>query len=300
MQNLQQLVQSVIVNALREDVGSGDITSRAMLPSSKRIRARIAAKAPGIVAGTRMACWAFEAVDPKVRCRILRQDGQSIRKGEIIIAVDGSAHGIFAAERVALNSLGHLCGIATLTREFVRRAGAPTVQILDTRKTHHGLRGLEKYAVRMGGGHNHRMGMDDAVLIKTNHLRLMGRGARGKGQESMIQHAIQRAKRRCPGKLIEIEVTSLSELKAALAGWPDVIMLENWRMADIRKAVRLRASISARSPLPVPCAPPLLEVSGGVTLANVRQIAASGVDRISIGRLTHSAPALDVSLRVDV
>lgn len=291
MDELRRLVKSVILNALQEDLAGRDITTRSVIPAKQRIQARVLAKSSGVVAGTQMAWWVFEAMDPKMRCRVLRQDGQAVKRGQAILQLEGTAHAIFAAERTALNLLGHLSGIATLTHAFVERIRPSSVTILDTRKTLPGLRALEKYAVKVGGGCNHRMGMDDAVLIKTNHLKVL-RGPKGKDGH-VIRDAVRKAQERQPGKLIEIEVSNLTELRAALEARPDVVMLDNWPLAQLKRAVRLRNTISF-----APHPPTLLEVSGGVTLKNIKQIARSGIDRISIGRLTHSAPALDVALHV--
>ena len=248
-----------------------------------------------MAAGVRTAALTFMTLDPSLRCRLHVHSGATLSPGKPILTVEGRARSIFAAERVALNVLMHLSGIATLTNQFVRKVRGTRARILDTRKTLPGLRMLEKYAVGAGGGHNHRRGLDDAVLIKTNHLKAMGQGAgdRGRGKAELIQQAVTQAKRRNPGKFIEIEVTNLTEFRAALAARPNAILLDNWNVRDIRKAVRLRSALPRASRLS-----PLLEISGGVTLANVRAIARAGVDRISIGRLTHSAPALDISLKV--
>ena len=268
---------ALIRRALREDLGTGDLTSRAVLPASLRIRAHVIAKAAGVVAGATVAQRVFQTVDRRIRCTIRRGDAQRVRRGEVILTLSGHARAILAAERTALNVLGHLSGIATLTRGFVDRVAPSRVAILDTRKTLPGLRALEKYAVRVGGGQSHRFDLAAAVLIKTNHLRASG---------IAIHTAVARAKQFARGKQVEIEVTNLREFRAAMKAQPTVILLDNWSVPAIRRAVRVRHASS------------LLEVSGGVTPENVRAIAKTGVDRISIGRLTHSAPALDLSLRV--
>lgn len=284
-------VAPLLRTALREDRADQDVTSRAAIPPAQRIRARIIAKSPGVLAGGPVAAWTFLTQDPSLRCRLLRRDGAALAKGVAILDVEGLARSIFAAERTALNLLGHLSGIATVTRAFVRRAGS-RVEILDTRKTLPGLRELEKYAVRIGGGHSHRMHLQDAVLIKTNHLRAFESEMRWRmdGAE-LIQRMIRQAKAVRPKRFVEVEVTDLRELEAALLARPDAILLDNWRAADIKHAVALRNAASRQRR-------PLLEVSGGVTLANVGAIARTGVERISIGRLTHSAPSLNLALRV--
>ncbi len=284
--------------ALREDAAGRDITSRAVLPANTRIKARVVAKAPGVLAGVKLAALVFTTLDPALRCAPKRRDGARLVRGATILTVEGRARSIFAAERTALNLLGHLSGVATLTRAFVDRVQPLTdVDILDTRKTLPGLRALEKYAVQVGGGVSHRADLAEAVLIKTNHLRAMRHGEFGIRNSEFgmpIQEAVAKAKRLRPKKFVEVEVTNLRELSAALQAKPDAILLDNWSLKDIKKAAFLRYS-AFRIPH---SALPLLEASGGVTLANVRAIAKTGVDRISIGRLTHSAPAFDVSLHV--
>ncbi len=286
---------ALIRRALQEDLGVGDITTKAVVPPKRRIRAQIIAKAPGIVAGAAVAQRVFQILDQRIRCRIRRKDGQRVRRGDAILSVHGNARTMLAAERTALNFLGHLSGVATLTRAFVDRVKPYRVAILDTRKTLPGLRALEKYAVRVGGGRSHRASLSEAVLMKTNHLRALarGEGSRVKGVGQIIERSIQRAKAVYPRAFIEVEVRNLAELHAALLANPDAVLLDNWAISDIRKAILLRN----RSPFTTHPSP-LLEVSGGVTLRNVRAIAQTGVERISIGRLTHSAPALDVSLQV--
>ncbi len=278
-----------IRQCLREDVGAGDVTSRSVIPSARRIRAEVITKQSGVVAGTALTRAIFLAMSRGIRCRIECHDGQRVRAGQAILRLDGPARAILAAERTALNSLGHFSGIATLTAEYVRRVKPHPVKILDTRKTIPSWRVQQKQAVKAGGGWNHRMGLDDAILIKTNHLKVLGQGRYAR-REALIPEAIARAKRRAPGRAIELEVATLAECRAALDAGVEMILLDNMRVADIRRAVQWRNQR--------PSPRPLLEVSGGVTLENVRQLAATGVDRISVGRLTHSAPALDVSLRV--
>ena len=278
--------------SLKEDTAQRDVTSRAVIPANARIRARIVAKAPGIAAGVRVAALAFTTFDPSLRCRLHARSGARLSPGTTILTIKGRARSIFAAERTSLNLLGHLSGIATLTRAFAERTRGTRAVILDTRKTLPGLRALEKEAVRAGGGKSHRTNLAEAVLIKTNHLRAKGRGRRAKGN-TLIEIAINEAKRVRPRRFVEVEVVNLREFAAALRARPDAILLDNWSLRDIRKAVALRP------PSPFALHPsPLLEVSGGVTLANVRAIARTGVDHISIGRLTHSAPAIDLSLEV--
>ncbi|MBI4343031.1 MAG: carboxylating nicotinate-nucleotide diphosphorylase [Candidatus Omnitrophica bacterium] len=288
------MILPLIRQALREDGASRDLTSRAVLPADTRIRARILAKSPGVLAGGQVAAWVFQALDRSLRSRLAVKDGVLLRRGQTVLTVEGNARSIFAAERTALNLLGHLSGIATLTREYVRRTQRTYAKILDTRKTLPGLRAAEKYAVRAGGGENHRDSLQDAILIKTNHIKALRLVMRSRlARERAIQVGVAGAKRVRPKRFVEVEVTTLREFEAALEAKPHAILLDNWRLGAIRRAVRLaHASLGTRHS-------PLIEVSGGVTLQNVRAIATTGVDRISIGRLTHSAPSLDMSLVVD-
>ncbi|MBI2885385.1 MAG: carboxylating nicotinate-nucleotide diphosphorylase [Candidatus Omnitrophica bacterium] len=277
-------VNALIRQALEEDRAAQDLTSRLLLPPSQHVEGVILAKQPGIVAGVQVCRDTFLTLNRRIRCAVTRRDGQPVRAGQTILSVRGPARAIFAAERTALNFLGHLSGIATLTARFVQRVTPHRVAILDTRKTIPGLRDAEKSAVRSGGGHSHRLHLADAILIKTNHLKALG-----KPRSEAIWAAVARAKRARPSRDVIVEAANLAEFRAALAMRPDVILLDNWTAPVMRQAVRLRNAIGRR---------PLLEASGGVTLANIRAIAATGVERISIGRLTHSAPALDVSLRI--
>lgn len=272
-------VLPLIRQALTEDRARQDITSRILVPASQHLTARMVAKSSGVVAGIQLAILTFKTLDPSLRCRQHVRSGDKVSSGTTILTVQGKARSIFAAERTALNFVMHLSGIATLTRAFVDRARGTRAKILDTRKTLPGLRALAKYAVHAGGGRNHRGDLAQAILIKTNQLRAV--------PEQTIAQAINEAKRVRPHRFVEIEVASMNEFQAALAADPDAILLDNWSPAAIRQAVKLRRG-----------AKPLLEVSGGVTLANVRALARTGIDRISIGRLTHSAPALDFSLKV--
>lgn len=292
----RKAVQPLIKAALREDAARRDLTSQRVIPPGLCIRARIIAKAPGVLAGGSAAAWIFQACDRSLRCRLQAHSGAKLSPGKTILIVEGHARSIFAAERTALNFLGHLCGIATLTRRYVERVRGTRAQIFDTRKTLPSLRALEKYAVRIGGGFNHRRDLSDALLIKTNHFKaLMARSSPQSIVDGpqLIQRAIERAKRVRPKKFVEVEVTNMREFQAALKAKPNAILLDNWSLKDIRKAVALRNRGLWTMDRGL-----ILEVSGGVTLANVRAIARTGVDRISIGRLTHSAPALDVSLTV--
>jgi nicotinate-nucleotide pyrophosphorylase (carboxylating) len=263
--------------ALSEDIGSGDITSQALLDNRPSGKAIIVAKQEGILAGLPVAKMVFLAVNPRVVLRMLKRDGDRIKKGEKIASVQGKAKDILSAERTALNFVQRLSGIATLTARYVDKIRGTKARILDTRKTTPGLRALEKYAVSAGGGQNHRMGLFDMVLIKENHLKAAGG----------ISNAIVRARSKSRGKKIEVEVRNLNEVREAVESKPDWIMLDNMRIDQMRKAVRMIRSAGRAVKI---------EASGNVTLKNVRNIALTGVDFISVGALTHSAPALDMSL----
>jgi nicotinate-nucleotide pyrophosphorylase (carboxylating) len=270
------LIDPVVRAALAEDLGhAGDITSRACIDAGARLAASFVAREAGVVAGLACARLAVAAMDPSARFEAEAADGEAVSPGAVLARVHADARALLAAERVALNLLGRLSGVATLTAAYVAQVAGTRAIIVDTRKTTPGLRTLEKYAVRCGGGVNHRFGLDDAVLIKDNHVAACG----GVGA------ALQRVRERVGHMVkIEVEVDSLEQLAEALEHRPDVIMLDNFRLADLEAAVALAAGRA------------VLEASGGVTLATVRAIARAGVDLISVGALTHSAPVLDIGL----
>lgn len=270
------LIQPIVRAALAEDLGrAGDITAQACVPADARLTADFAARRGGVVAGLSCIRLALAELDPSVTVEPLTADGQAVPASTTLARVSGNARAILTAERTALNLLGRLCGIATLTQDFVDAIAGTSAKITDTRKTTPGLRALEKYAVRCGGGVNHRFGLDDAILIKDNHVAACG----------SVGEAIRRAKT-FAGHLVkvEVEVDSLVQLQEALAHDPDVIMLDNFTLEDMREAVKLADRRVT------------LEASGGVTLDTVRAIAETGVDVISVGALTHSAKVLDIGL----
>jgi len=275
------LVEQAVRAALDEDFGrAGDITSQATIPSEARAKAVIAArKKPGALAGLELAKKAFELVDPSLCFEALAADGDRFSPGAIVARIEGSARGILSAERVALNFLGRMCGVATLTMHYAQAVAHTKAKICCTRKTTPGLRAFEKYAVRCGGGMNHRFGLDDAVLIKDNHIAVAGgvipalRAAKG-----FAGHLVK----------IEIEVDTLDQLREVLAEGADVVLLDNMSPEQLREAV---AMIGGRM---------LAEASGGVALDSVKAIAESGVDLISVGALTHSAPVLDLGLDIEM
>jgi nicotinate-nucleotide pyrophosphorylase (carboxylating) len=270
------LVEPIVRHALEEDLGrAGDITSELTVPAERRILAGLIARRPGVVAGLVAAECAFALVDPALRMTVEIPDGSKAEAGARLAVIEGSARSILTAERVALNFVGHLSGVATATRALVDAVVGTKARIVETRKTTPGLRLLEKYAVRCGGGFNHRFGLDDAVLIKDNHIVAAGG----------IAPAIERV-RAGLGHMakIELEVDSLAQLEEALALGIDTILLDNFSIDDLKRAV---ATTKGRA---------ILEASGNVTLATVRAIAETGVDYISSGAITHSAPSLDVAL----
>ncbi|MFC1666796.1 carboxylating nicotinate-nucleotide diphosphorylase [Candidatus Omnitrophota bacterium] len=287
----------VIMNALKEDVGSGDITTSVVFEKDVNITAEIVAKEECVIAGIDVARWIFDALDERIIFRPLCKDGDGVRKGKRVISLKGSVRSILAGERTVLNFIGRLSGVSTLTSRFVDRARKGNARIFDTRKTTPGLRVLEKYAVVIGGGCNHRMGLWDEILIKDNHLDALRVSSRGL-RSNAVRDGVRTAKAR-GYKNIEIEVNNLKEYSEALDAEPDIIMLDNMKIEDIKKAVRLRRSRSSRKSRTASSElRPALEVSGGVNLGNVARISKTGIDRISIGSLTHSAPSVDFSLGI--
>ena len=273
------LVEPVVRMALAEDLGrGGDITAQACVPEGARMRAVFAARKPGVLAGIGCVRLSLLAMDPAATIRSRLRDGDAFEAGAVLVEAEADARAFLAAERTALNLLGRLCGIATLTRAYVETVAGTDARIADTRKTTPGLRALEKHAVVCGGGVNHRFGLDDAILIKDNHVAVCGG----------VAEAIRRA-RAAAGHLVkvEIEVDGLDQLDEALAERPDVVMLDNFTPDMLREAV---ARVRDRPGRPV------LEASGGVNLQTVRGIAEAGVDVISVGALTHSAASLDIGL----
>ncbi len=275
-------ILQLIQLALQEDLNeAGDRTSNFLIDTPKTGTALIIAKQNGIIAGLPVAEHVFKLVDQKISCKRLVEEGAAVEHADSILSISGSIRGMLTAERTALNFLQRLSGIATLTSKFVEQVQGTNAKILDTRKTTPGLRALEKYAVRVGGGENHRRGLFDMVLIKENHIAVVG------GIHKAVRKVREEMAARNLNLKIEVETRNLEELNEALELAVDRIMLDNMNISQIKKAVQL-----VRGRLQ-------LEVSGGVTLENVREIAETGVDFISIGALTHSAPALDLSLLLE-
>jgi len=274
----------IIKAALREDIGNGDITTKLVIPAKKNTKAVILAKEAGVVCGLHVAKLVFKTVDKRISFKPKVSDGKRVKKEQVLAGLEGRAVSILKAERVALNFLAQLSGIATLTDKFVQKVKPYPVKIMDTRKTTPGLRMLEKCAVSCAGGQNHRMGLWDQVLVKDNHLKNL----KLKIEKFKFKILIEKIKKGAPGKKIEVEVKNLREFKQVLEARPDIIMLDNMSIKDIKQAVKFRNQLRTK-----------LEVSGGVNLNNVRRIAATGVERISVGELTHSAKALDVGLNCE-
>lgn len=276
----QEKLDYIVRHALIEDIGKGDITTQLTIPKDKRIEAKIIVKEDAVVCGLAVAEKTFKAIDTAVKFKPLAREGKQIKSGKIIAELSGKASSILSAERVALNLLSMLSGIATKTREYVEHIEPYPTKITDTRKTFPGLRELQKYAVRVGGGHNHRMGLDEMILIKDNHIKVT------EGYEKLPSVP--------KGFKIEIEVQNLDEFKHALYFKPDVIMLDNMSLEDMKEAVKIRNHTEFTSHHP----PTMLEASGGVDFDTVKRIASIGVDIISVGELTHSVKAIDMSLEV--
>ncbi|MDQ3044204.1 MAG: carboxylating nicotinate-nucleotide diphosphorylase [Chloroflexota bacterium] len=273
---------NIITLALAEDIGSGDITSAVTVPAGTQARGIILAKSAGVLSGLVAVRVTFQRVDPALCFAPRLADGDRIEPGQTIADVSGPARGLLSAERVALNLLQRLSGVATLTAAYVAAVAGTNVRIVDTRKTTPGLRYLEKAAVRHGGGFNHRFGLADGVLIKDNHLAAIG-------GEDRVRRAVRHARASAPHSLrIEVEVTTLDEAREALDAGAEIILLDNMDLATMRAAV---VHVAGRA---------LLEASGGITLERVRAVAETGVDLISVGALTHSAPSLDISLEVSL
>ncbi len=270
--------RDLVDRALKEDLGAGDVTTRLTVPEGARARGLLVSKQDLVVAGLPVAVEVFRVLDPSIRWETTVDEGAEVCAGTQLAEVTGAAATLLAGERVALNFVQHLSGIATQTRRLRAKLAGLKAELLDTRKTLPGLRALEKYAVRAGGGSNHRLRLDDGILIKNNHLRLAGG----------IRQAVERARTNRPqGMKIEVEMTSLAELDEAIDAGADCVLLDNMTPTQVRECV-VRASGRVG-----------LEVSGGISLSNIREYAETGVDYISVGALTHSAPAADVHFLIE-
>ena len=273
------LFKPLVEAALREDLRSGDLTTEALIPAGTRGRAQLNFRVGGIACGMHLARLAFEMLDPAIQIEVLVEDGAPVAAGATAMTIAGAAAAILSAERVALNFAQRLSAIATLTAQFVEQTRGTSARIADTRKTTPGLRLVEKYAVRMGGGAGHRYALDDLILIKDNHIALCGG----------IATAVERARRRVGHAVkIEVECDDLKQVEAAIAARADIILLDNMSLQELRDAVALIDGIA------------LSEASGGVNLETVRAIAQTGVDLISVGALTHGVRSLDIGLDVEI
>lgn len=273
-------IRRAVKLALAEDLGrQGDVTTQATVPATARARAVLRARETLVVCGTEFAATAFRQLSPRVKIKILVGDGQPVKAGTDLMEVSGPARAILSAERVALNFIQRLSGVATLTAAFVAAAGQTGAEIIDTRKTTPGWRNFEKYAVACGGGRNHRIGLFDMVLIKDNHL-----AALRTAKPNAVAAAVQRARQQYPKLRVEVEADTLAQVAQAVAAGADVILLDNMKPAQLRAAVKLVAGRAQT------------EASGGVNLKTIRGIARTGVNFISVGALTHSAPAVDIGL----
>ena len=276
-------LEDIVARALAEDVAWGDLTTEGLVPPELLARGEVLVKASGVLAGLMVLARVFAAVDPAVEVDFHSEDGARVSPGQVVARLRGSARGLLTGERVALNFLQRLSGIATETARYVEALAGLKATIIDTRKTTPGLRSLEKYAVRMGGGQNHRRNLSDGILVKDNHLVAVA------GSGRSLVEAVAQARRRWPHTIkVEVEVDRLDQIEEALAAGADIILLDNMRPDELREAVRL---IEGRA---------LTEASGGVSLGSVREIAETGVDLISVGALTHSARALDISLEIAI
>ncbi|MDX9714520.1 MAG: carboxylating nicotinate-nucleotide diphosphorylase [Dissulfurispiraceae bacterium] len=276
-----EYIKKFLVFALEEDIGSSDITSELTVSSSVSCSAEIIAKEECMVAGIPFVELVFNILDPGIKFENMLTDGSAVSKGDLIGVVSGNARAVLAGERLALNILQRLCGIATLTNRFVDAVRSFDIRVTDTRKTTPGMRYMEKYAVRIGGGYNHRSGLYDGILIKDNHVKVNG----------SISKAVSACKKASHLMKIEIEASTLDEVKEALNSGADVIMLDNMNINDMESAVQY---IKKRT------ADVLVEASGNVTLDNIGEIASTGVDLISSGALTHSAKAADISMNIKI
>jgi nicotinate-nucleotide pyrophosphorylase (carboxylating) len=267
--------RAIVTAALAEDGAGADVTSMSIIATDAVANAALVFRRGGVLAGLAIAALAFAIVDPKIRVDARAADGEFVQPGNVVARIDGPARSMLASERVALNFVGHLSGIATLTRAFVDAVSGTNTHICDTRKTTPGLRALERYAVRCGGGFNHRFNLSDAVLIKDNHIAVAG----------SVAQAVARARAQAaPHLIIEVECESLEQVQAALECSVDAVLLDNMALDQLRAAVAITRGRAVS------------EASGGITLDNVREIAQTGVDVVSIGALTHSAPSADVAL----
>ena len=281
-------VKEIIQKALEEDIGKEDITTLYTIPSFLKVKAKLIAKESLVLCGIDIFGQVFKTLDKNIQIKTLKKDGSEVKKGEVLAVLEGKASAILKGERTALNFLSHLSGIASKTRKFLNKVKKYKVKILDTRKTIPGLRALEKYAVRTGGGLNHRQGLWDGIIIKENHLLGLGIKGRNKFDFPRLASLIKNIKK-AVGKKVEVEVENLREFKCVCECRPDIILLDNFSPQQVKKAVLFRNEYFPEIKL---------EVSGGIDESNIIKFAKFQVDFISLGVLTHSSPAKDISLEV--
>jgi len=285
---ITSFLKKLVSEALKEDIGKGDITTFALAPKQKNAKAIMYAREKAIVAGLDIAIEVFRQLDKKIKVKKLINDGQKVKKNQPLLELKGNVRVLLTGERTALNFLQHLTGVATLTRQYVDAVKPCKVKILDTRKTIPGMRTLEKYAVKMGGGQNHRMGLWEMVLIKDNHLQLLMPGEK-------IQSIVRKIRKKIPkDMMIEVETKNLREVNDALMSGLRILMLDNMNTQQIKNSIKFinkRCKELGRKK-------PIVEVSGGVSIEKIKEIAKTGVDWISVGRLTHSVPARDISMEI--
>lgn len=273
-------IDSILKHALLEDTGDGDVTTSAVIPEGHNSEATLIAKEPFLLAGLPFAEKIFKLIDPELKFRVIKKEGDTVKKGTIIAKITGNTRALLMAERTALNLIQRLSGIATLTQKFAERVEGFPVKIADTRKTTPGIRVLEKYAVRVGGGNNHRFGLFDGILIKDNHINVVG----------SIEKAVKMAKKNAHHMFkVEVEAKNIKEVRSALSAGAEIIMLDNMPLEDIKKSVKIIRSQNHHV---------IVEASGNIKMENVRAIAETGVDMISVGALTHSATAVDISMKI--
>jgi len=273
-----ETIKSVIEYALNEDIGNGDITTNSLIPIDLQTKATMVAKSTGVIAGLAVAEYVFRTFSSDITWKTFVNDGDKVSKGDLIVEISGSYRALLTGERVALNFLQRMSGIATMTANYVETLKDYKTQILDTRKTVPGLRHLDKYAVKMGGGTNHRIGLYDMVLIKDNHIKIAGG----------ITNAVTQIKKNLPsGIKVEVETTTIKEVKQALAAGVDIIMLDNMSNSTMAESVKIIGGQAK------------VEASGNMTMERLKEVAATGVDFISIGALTHSVAAFDISMNIE-
>lgn len=283
------IIREAVNRALGEDIGAADITTLALVPEDLTAMARMVSREPGIVSGLPLAARTFQELDERCRLTTNNQDGDLIAEGDVVLEVTGPARAILTAERVALNFIQQLSGIATLTHEYVEATGESGVQILDTRKTFPGLRALQKYAVRCGGGQNHRQGLYDAFMAKDNHISLMNQMNEGSPEEA-LQVAVKKMRAFDPEAKLIFEADTLEQVKVLASAQVDQILLDNMSLDQLRKAVSIVREV---------CTETKLEASGNMNLERIRKVCETGVDFISVGKLSHSLVSLDIGLDME-